>query len=781
MTSPFRGIFVISLAFTIGLLVGEWGPSHFSRLCLAVAVLIIVFAISRVPQATQICNILLIVLWLLLGWTRATKPLAPSLPPGRAWIEGRVRLPVEDDSSGRRIRLSLEKWRQGERVGKLTGGAVAHLPTKIPVFAGDKVRLIGELASHPKARNPGEFDANAYWEIRNVHYQIRSSRQLEIISSADWLHLPQRWIDQARRYVAAKVRQVCDASTAPLAIALLTGDRSDWDRAARDQFAQSGLMYLVAISGLHVALFAAMLYPVFSLLHIPRMVSLLLTLILVWIYVPFTGANPPVLRAAVMLTLLTGGQLFKRQYRSGYSLCLAYLLLLFLHPEGLRDIGFQLSFAGTAGVLYAWNVFHRWRSPSLVIKLPTYARAPVSQLSNLFFLLLISLGAWLINAPFIIWHFGRLPWFAPLIALPALGLVYLVLIAGWLMVMFSTLPFLPEVFGASLHTLLIWLELLIKSSLRHLPASDFLSAGDALVAAIATLVWLYLLLRMIRRPLPSLLIGSLATASLLLFKSAWLPDNAVKLGILDVGQGDGILIRSGDKTVVIDGGPGDGNPLIQQLRLTGCDDVDLLILTHGDADHCSAAIQLAHSIPVRAALVGPEIQRDQTGYQAVQALMNAGTPLYAGCKNMTVILGALGKIDVLYPLRDVNFDAYSDNELSLVLLWEVNDVACVFPGDIPSGVEYYLAKQGVLSDIHLLLAAHHGSRYSTSSVWLESLKPEIVAISCGRGNPYGHPAPEVLERIGRIGAVTYRTDQEGALLFQIKNRGIAPLAWSSWW
>ncbi|HEB84673.1 MAG TPA: MBL fold metallo-hydrolase, partial [Bacteroidetes bacterium] len=384
-------------------------------------------------------------------------------------------------------------------------------------------------------------------------------------------------------------------------------------------------------------------------------------------------------------------------------------------------------------------------------------------------------------APFIIWHFGRLPWLSPVITLPAVLVLSLALAGGWMAVITAPLAGLSGVFAGSLHAFVWMLNLLAGWSAAHLPVATHLPVQMMWAALLAAAVLAWFAPRISRAPLPASALAVLSVACIIVWAPLWLPAGVVKLGVLDVGQGDGVLIRRGDRAVVIDGGAMESSALRRQLRMTGVKRVALWVLTHGDADHAGAAIKIAGLVPIDVALVGPGTAGDAAGAEALRALGRAGVPLYTGAAGTRAGLGSLGTLTVLSPPRGEDLERTSDNDLSLVLRWEIDGAGALFPGDASSDVEERLLQSGSAPEVDLLLAAHHGSRYSTSERWLEATSPEVAVISCGRNNPYGHPAPEVVRRLVERGVEIHRTDREGAVLFLPVNGRFVPLPWREWW
>ena len=502
---------------------------------------------------------------------------------------------------------------------------------------------------------------------------------------------------------------------------------------------------------------------------------------ILWFYVPFTGAQPPVIRAAVMVSLGIGAFLLRRPKRLFYSLLLAYIALLFWRPEGLRDAGFQLSFAGTAGTLYAVSSFGSLRSRNPLKRFHRSLRPPVRLVQYALHLLIISVAAWVATAPIIIWYFGRLPIFGPLVTLPALMILYFALTAGWLMVLFAWFPLVGDVYGAAFHGLLWLLERIAVFSSAKLPSLDFLSVRAAIIAFLSASVLAFLIPRIRRAPIPGSLIAVLSVGVIIVYGSLWLPAREIKAAILDVGSGDGVLLRRGERAVLIDGGSAYSNAMRRQLRLNGLRRVDLLVLTHGDADHCSAVRDLLPRTSTGAALIGPGVLRDEAGRKTVTALFDNSVPVFVGNPGTVVDLGRLGTIEVLSPASGSKPMRDHDNDLSLVLLWRVGEASALFPGDISSRVEERLLAEGLIPEVDFLLTAHHGSRFSTSSGWIDKLSPDFAVISCAGNNLYGHPSDEVLAVLNQAGVGICRTDLEGAVIIGYNGSEFERMPWNQWW
>lgn len=250
----------------------------------------------------------------------------------------------------------------------------------------------------------------------------------------------------------------------------------------RDAYKQSGLMHLFAISGLHVGLMILLFFSITSLFVVDQRIRWLITLLAIWLYVPLTGSNPPVIRAVIMSTFAAGSVFLGRRRFIGYSLVLAYLFLLFLRPYGFFDTGFQLSFAGAAGVLLTVHVFKDWQKP-LFLQGAKWVRWLKEKLVVLALSFLVSFGAWVFTAPILAWSFGQVSLLAMILVLPALFVLFLALVAAWLGLFTAWIPLISAVFISASDLLLSMLNRFVAFVAEHGLIADHLSFTDSIFSS----------------------------------------------------------------------------------------------------------------------------------------------------------------------------------------------------------------------------------------------------------------------------------------------------------
>lgn len=232
--------------------------------------------------------------------------------------------------------------------------------------------------------------------------------------------------------------------------------------------------------------------------------------------------------------------------------------------------------------------------------------------------------------------------------------------------------------------------------------------------------------------------------------------------VLDVGQGDSVLIRGGGKAVLIDAGPSDAD-VVGQLRTLGITRLDLVVATHPHADHIGRMKDVVTSIDV-GLYVDNGLPHTTRMYDALMTTIEERhVPYRAARQGMKLNLGAEATLTVLFPANAPLTGTRSDLNSNSVVLWlDHGEVDMLFTGDSEAPTERALLGLG-LASVEVLKVAHHGSEHSSTQPFLAALQPRFALISCGTDNRYGHPDPEALARYAHVGAAIYRTDLSGNL------------------
>lgn len=566
---------------------------------------------------------------------------------------------------------------------------------------------------------------------------------------------PRWWPVRLGRAMQLQIQALFSGDAAGFLTAILTGDKSGLSEPAAIAMSESGIYHILAVSGMHCMFLANMAIGVLGR-HRKRLVAAW-TLPLLVFYALLTGGSPSVVRAGVILGLYLSAPLFGRDSDGPTALAAALFVILLANPFAAASVSLQLSFAAMAGILFVtprlMKLLSRGKRHGKVF------RFIASGFST-------TMGALVFTAPLSGYYFDFLVLVSPLSNLLCLWCASIVFVAGLLAVLLSFL-WLP--LGAVLGVvprILIWYILGVAKLLAKLPYHALYFTNPYLKF---WLVFTYVLFALVfvsrhKRRMSYGLAAILSAASLVCtvyLGTARFDTGRLQILALDVGQGQSILLSSGETRALVDCGSGNswcdaGQTAADHLCSMGCSALDYLILTHYDSDHVNGVLALMERLPV-SMLLAPK-QADEGGWQAelLEIAASHGTQVRYVEEELLLPLSE-GQLTLYPPLGEGG-----DNEQGLSVCCGVGDYDLLITGDMDSATERLLLERYDLPDIEALVVGHHGSKYSTSEELLAALTPETAIISCG-ANSYGHPADETLRRLVRSGADICRTDLQGTV------------------
>jgi competence protein ComEC len=540
--------------------------------------------------------------------------------------------------------------------------------------------------------------------------------------------------------------------------AMVLGDRSEIDEATAEAFRASGTYHVLALSGAQVALLAGLIVGLLRWLRVRPWIQAATTAATIGFYALFVGGDVPVVRAAVMASAVLAGRALELDADPKNLLGLAAFVLLAHRPGAAADVGFQLSFGATLGILALAGPLTRG-VPRLPLRVDLAVAASVAAQCAL--------------APILAAWFHRLAPAAVLLNVAAVPLSGAVLLAGLAVLVVSALGPAP----AQLAGDLAWIAaraLRLSGDLGPLGAWLDLRVAAPSVGALALYVsGLCLLYRERRRAgLGLLLACHLALVEGSLSRPA---DGRLHLTVIDVGQGDSLLLGSpSGRHLLIDAGgsrdlrfdPGERR-VAPELWRRGVRGLDALVVTHAHPDHVGGAPFLLRAFRVGEVWEGPAPLGDAL-WRRVDARLHGGR-----ATRVTVAEGMEREWDgvriaVRGPRRPTRPPRRVRNEDSVVLDVAFGDVHLLLTGDVLGEAEEALRAPPAL----VLKVPHHGSRSSSRPEFLARVAPRLAVISAGAHNPFGHPHPEVVERYRRAGILVLRTDRDGTVDVATDGRGV---------
>lgn len=590
------------------------------------------------------------------------------------------------------------------------------------------------------------------------------------------------FVDGVRRRSQWALTRGLPPSVAALARGMVLGEDEALAPATQADFRASGLAHLVAASGANVALLGAMVLALGAALGLARTLRLGLTLVVIALYVPLAGGGPSIQRAGIMGIAALVAALASQPASRAYVLLLAAAVTLALNPRAAEDPGWQLSFAAVLALALLATPLRGWlrrRRPGL----PAAAADAVA----------VCVTAAAATAPLIALAFGRLSWVtvpANLLAVPAVAPVMwlgtaaavvgqawtpaampLMLVAQWPLAFLSAVGHLFAMLpGAQAHVRLPlaaalgwWAGLVVLAvpRARSTLATWWRAArrrsgvlGDGGTARRRVLLLVPLAL--------GLLIAATAGAPATGGTGAGAAPPGLVVSALDVGQGDATLIQDGSRAILVDAGPPDG-AVVRRLAEAGVRRLDLLVVTHAQADHDGGAAAVLDALPVAAVLDGRDGVADPDGARFAAAAVRHGARRIVPAAGQTLRVGPL-ELDVLSPRPEPAALHAGEDPNRRAIVAELHDGAfsMLLTADAESDVLAGLP----LGPVDVLKVSHHGSADPGLPALLARLRPAVALVEVGAHNPYGHPAPQTMAELRAVAHVL-RTDRDGTIRLRV--------------
>ena len=583
------------------------------------------------------------------------------------------------------------------------------------------------------------------------------------------------WHARLRAQIRGRAAEALDrrlGAQAGVASALVLAEREGIPRELWEAFARSGTAHLLSISGFHVGVIAALLSALLTVVS-PRRRAAGVALG-VWSYVLLIGAPTSATRAAWMTTAFVLGRLRQAPSRALGALGLSMLMIALLRPSVVAGAGFQLTVAGTAGILIMsrWMLQHwpdhRWRE-----KIAPAVAAGV--------------GASVFTAPVLAYHFGQVP----LLSLPSSILLTPLVAAavpGVILTIVLDMLHIPGagVAGAGAEGLLHAVTA-AAAKIGALPGTTvLLTPREAALLTLGALLPMALPVAQWRRR-PAVRAGvSVLTAWAVL----WGGQAALSLAgrgtfeivAIDVGQGDAIALRTPrGRWLLVDAGPrGFGGSdagltrVVPYLHARGARRLEAVILTHPDEDHAGGLASVLGSVATRAVL-GPGVAMGQAGHMdGLAEARREGVPWRRATVGDAWTLDGV-RFRVLHPPGPGPAAPAHDapNDWSVVLHVRYGDFTALLMGDAGEDVESLILRtdSAAATAVTVLKVGHHGSATSSSEAFVRATSPGIAIVPVGARNRYGHPAPEVIARLEQAGARVLRTDISGTVALAARSDG----------
>ncbi len=765
-----------------------------------------------------------IVLFFALGYLSIQSWMAPKFPSHHiihfkdvhSWkISGVIDTPVATYSHRQKFILRTETLDGNNKPFPVCGRIRLTVSGNGPkLLIGDRIVFFGRIKSIRNFNNPGGFNYKRYMAFRKVYGTAYvSAKKLTLIKRNSETGIGMIIAD-TRRKISDLIDKTGQGTEQDVLKALIVGDRNSISNDLKQAFNRAGIGHLLAISGLHIGIVAtgAFLFFKYLLSHIKFLLwhawtkkgAVILSVIPVFIYGLLSGMSPSTQRAVIMVTVFLAAFLFEREHDPMNTLAVAALLILIIHPPSLFSISFQLSFTAVLAILYGLSqVQIPWRSDSIGIK--KSKRFTVK--TNLFYFFMTSFFAILGTMPIVMFYFNQISLvglLANFIFVPVIGFVvvplgllavflypltgsvalgclkagaFVLAQAMGLVNFFADLPFAalktvtPSYFEICCFYILFWAILNLRyvssktaAEKDNVPGGENNAPGKNFIQkpeAIAVL----------------LVIAALSVDGCYwLYNRFWHDD--LRVTMIDVGHGNAALMELPEGyNILIDGGGFSDNsifdtgariiaPFLWQKKIKT---VDTLVLSHPNSDHLNGLIYIAEHFNVKNVWTNNEAA-STLGYKKFMEAIKKNKihmPEYKEIAGIHLINGVC--LNIFYPPPDFIEKRKKEtwrnlNNNSLVLKASFGAKSFLFPGDIQTRAEYELAAiAGDKLKSTVLLAPHHGSKTSSTEMFIEKVNPEVIIISSGWKSRFGFPHPLVLKRYKEKGCRILGTAGNGAV------------------
>lgn len=694
---------------------------------------------------------------------------------------------------------------------------------KTTIKAGNRLRVSGEAQSFDEARNPGNFDQRFYYEKQGI-YILVWAQSVEVVSAET---------DRLKDFLQGLRTTWSECLTAHLGdyygaamSAILLGEKSGLDVEMKKLYQKNGIGHILAISGLHMSFIGAGLYGLLRRMGLPFLAAASFGGSILILYTLMIGQSVSAVRALLMFLIRAGADVLGRDYDLPTSLSVSAAAACAWQPLFLQDASYLLSYGAILGITLLTPVFEdmvrRQTPPTRREKEKKKGPVPVilkcaanaGRYVTAGFCSSIAVSVFLMG-PLLYFYFEVPPYsfLLNLAVIPAMTLVMGAGLAGSFLALFS-----GALGGLALsvcRAVLMAYDALCSLA-GHMPGSRFVTGRPGalwLWVYYSGVLFLYLTHRFLKRRQRKLRKDSFREdgdypgilripGAVLLCFSVLMPAvcragyhhmEGIQVTVLDVGQGDGIFIRSpSGKAYFVDGGSSDisspGTYRIEPFLLSsGADSLEYVFLSHGDADHINGIQEMLENqemgVHIKTLVLPPERYMDEALAKTARlaekngtrvAVMKPGDILSENADGGEFNFACLAPDDSLP-------EGAEGNAASLVLKLSYGDFSMLLTGDLEGEGEKTLAESGALSPCTVLKAAHHGSKSSGSEEFLDIVRPSFAIISAGRDNRYGHPHAEALERLKNAGCTVYSTQDCGALSVytdgkSVKISGFVPLS-----
>jgi len=618
---------------------------------------------------------------------------------------------------------------------------------------GEAVIIKGKILKLQHSRHFGGYDELKYLKTKGIDYKIFADN----ITNGKIKYSFNFYIKAVRDKISNIYDNVLPKQEADILKAIILGNKSGLNEYVKQLYQDAGIYHIIAISGLHISIIAAILVYITSFLN--KSDSSILIIMSLWIYCFLTGCNVSTIRAAIMTSIVLFGYVVGKEADFINSIAFSCLVLLLYQPLYLFDISFQYSFAAVTGIALIYpqidKITKELFACSMAVALSTKA----------------------ISA-FYFYKINTIDIFANILILPS---VFLLVISG----IFCGLSGLISINLSKLCALFIYCILKIYEYIclffSSFSFSNIITGKINIIFVFIyyaiLILFVYIIINKDNKKFSCfkklfLIFLSLFFTVNLIYKCAF---RFIEIQMLDVGQGDCIVVKENKNCIVIDGGGSYNknfgndtgiNVLLPNLRYNGIKNINAVFVSHTDEDHIKGIIEIIGQINIERIFLPCKDFNDDYYKMIVSKSKKYGIPIYKIKNGDNIKIGKDISIDCISPYCNMNMD---NNNSSIVMKLKYKDISVLFTGDIEKEAEKYIIDKDNNIKADILKLAHHGSKTSTTDEFIDNVNPKFCIVSAGNYNIHKHPSKETVSKLEKRNIKIFNTYQYGDIF--IKSNG----------
>jgi len=648
---------------------------------------------------------------------------------------------------------------------------------------GDQVTVTGTVTKPSGVRNPGGFNYRKYLAHKNIFYCLYVNN----IISADKRKRGNIILDQivypVRRYMISTIATLFTSpATHSVVKALLLGDKELIPEEILDTFSKTGIIHVLAVSGLHVGFILLMCITIFDLFRFNNNIRTFLTVLVLIFYTLLTESHPPVVRAAIMASLYLLSVKLERKTQPFNIIGFAGLILIMINPNNLFSLSFILSFTAISSIIYFYNkLINLQIYVTIKNNHPLYAKL----LSTMF----VSAAALLGTLPVSAYYFNRIPLISIIVNLFAIPLTALIVVLSFITIFFSTFSLFVASIYAGIVNVLVSFFISVIYWISQFNFSHITVPSPPMVYIIIYFLLLLLIFNFKNIKFRKILLFLLL---ILLNVNIWktIIQNSspcIRWIQFDVGQGDAaLLITPQHKTVLIDGGPrsrffDNGKQVIAQyLNKKGIKKIHYIILTHPHNDHVGGLLYIVKNFNI-GCIYYTNCPYTTSVYTAfLKTVKTRNITLCEITSPDSLILPAC-KLYFLSPSKNTKQETkqynFNVNNQSLVTYLLYGKTKILFMGDAEKEIEKNILHTYHSLDCNVLKIGHHGSSTASTFPFLKHVDPELGVLSVGKNNRFRLPSKLVLHYFHLLDIQLHRTDTQGAAVLMSDGKTVKKIDW----